>query len=275
VLLERLADGSITLTTVTLLAPVLSPDNFAELLEAARHKSKRRVEELVAQRRPMPAVASSIRKLPTPGASSKQPVVGCLEPPTGSSEAPLLTQEAGTAVPATRPSQPVAIRVAPPVVMVPLSADLYRLQVTLSRETKEKLQRAQDLLRHTIPSGDPAAILDRALTLLLAQIDRRKIAATDAPRAARDVAPGSRHIPAAVRRAVWARDEGRCAFVGEAGRCTERGFLEFHHVAPYAAGCDARVETIALRCRAHNQYEALLDFGADAVTGRAALRRRI
>jgi hypothetical protein len=74
---------------------------------------------------------------------------------------------------------------------------------------------------------------------------------------------------------VWARDEGRCAFVGEAGRCTERGFLEFHHVAPYAAGCDARVETIALRCRAHNQYEALLDFGADAVTGRAALRRRI
>jgi hypothetical protein len=112
-----------------------------------------------------------------------------------------------------------------------LSPDLYKLQVTLSRETMEKLRRVQDLLRHTIPSGDPAAILDHALTLLLVQLERRKVAATDAPRSACNVAPGSRHIPAAVRRAVWARDGGQCAVVGAAGRCTERGFLEFHHVA--------------------------------------------
>jgi hypothetical protein len=129
-------------------------------------------------------------------------------------------------------------------------------------------------LRHTIPSGDPASILNRALTLLLGQLERRKVAATDAPRAPRELTPGSRHIPAAVRRAVWARDGGQCAFVGAAGRCTERGSLEFHHVAPYAAGCDARIETIALRCRAHNQYEAVLDFGPGAVVARAAQQHR-
>jgi hypothetical protein len=54
VLLEHLTGGSITLTTITLLAPVLTADNHVELLEAARHKSKRQVEELVAKRRPMP-----------------------------------------------------------------------------------------------------------------------------------------------------------------------------------------------------------------------------
>jgi hypothetical protein len=278
VLLERLADGSISLTTVTLLAPLLTAENHLELLEAARHKSKRQVEELVAQRRPMSAVAFSIRKLPTRGASPAPPLAASLEPPSTSRATPVPATDAGKTAPTfvvgASPAQAIASHVARPVVMGPLSADLYKLQMTLSRETIEKLRRVQDLLRHTIPSGDPAAILDRALTLLIVQLERRKVAATGSPRAPRDVAPGSRHVPAAVRRAVWARDEGRCAFVGAAGRCTERGFLEFHHVAPYAAGCDARVETIALRCRAHNQYEAVLDFGPEAVTRRAARRHR-
>ena len=67
---------------------------------------------------------------------------------------------------------------------------------------------------------------------------------------------GSRHIPAVVRRAVWRRDQGRCAFVGTHGRCAERGFLEFHHVQPHTAGGPASIENIQLRCRAHNIHEA-------------------
>lgn len=72
---------------------------------------------------------------------------------------------------------------------------------------------------------------------------------------------GSRHIAACVRRAVWRRDEGRCAFVGPQGRCTATAFLEFHHIVPFAAGGTATVENIELRCRAHNQREAELYFG--------------
>jgi hypothetical protein len=59
---------------------------------------------------------------------------------------------------------------------------------------------------------------------------------------------------------VWQRDEGRCAFVGRTGRCRETAFLEFHHVAPYAAGGAATADNIQVRCRAHNQYEARLFF---------------
>jgi 5-methylcytosine-specific restriction endonuclease McrA len=66
----------------------------------------------------------------------------------------------------------------------------------------------------------------------------------------------SRHIPAQVKRVVWHRDGGQCAFVGTAGRrCDERGFLEFHHVVPYSEGGAASVDNIQLRCRAHNGYE--------------------
>ena len=68
-------------------------------------------------------------------------------------------------------------------------------------------------------------------------------------------------MPAAVRREVWTRDEGRCAFVGEKGRCTETGFLEFHHLEPFALGGPTTVENLALRCRRHNTYEATLSFG--------------
>jgi 5-methylcytosine-specific restriction endonuclease McrA len=143
-----------------------------------------------------------------------------------------------------------------PAVVGPLAPDRYKVQVTVSRETYEKLRRTQDLLRHTIPSGDPAAIVDRALTLLLADLERTKLAATERPRATRASSPGSRHVPAAARREVWARDGGQCAFVGANGRCTEHGFLEFHHVLPYAAGGQTTTENLELRCRAHNAYEA-------------------
>ena len=60
---------------------------------------------------------------------------------------------------------------------------------------------------------------------------------------------------------MWSRDGGRCAFEGGEGRCSERGFLEFHHVVPYADGGAATDDNIQLRCRAHNQYEADQWFG--------------
>ena len=129
----------------------------------------------------------------------------------------------------------------------------------------EKLRYAQDLLRHVVPNGDVAVIVGRALSALIEQLEKQKCAATVRPREPRAGASGSRHIPAAVKREVWRRDGGRCMFVGARGRCNERGFLEFHHLQPFAAGGGADAQNIELRCRAHNLYEADLFFGADVV----------
>jgi 5-methylcytosine-specific restriction endonuclease McrA len=70
-----------------------------------------------------------------------------------------------------------------------------------------------------------------------------------------------RYVRAAEKRKVWARDQGQCAFVGAKGRCVERGFLEFHHVIPFAEGGETTAENLQLRCRAHNAYEAREHFG--------------
>jgi len=99
-----------------------------------------------------------------------------------------------------------------------------------------RLREAQELLSHSVPSGDMAEIFDQALIALLEKAKRRKYSATTKPGRARPLAQVSRDVPAAVEREVWARDGGGCAFVGRNGRrCAERRFVEFHHVKPWAA----------------------------------------
>ncbi len=257
VVLERLGEGSVTLTTVGLLAPHLTPENHRALLDAARHQSKRQVEELVARLCPQPPVPASVRKLPT---VSQAPASATALPGAAASPQPASEGHGGTAV--ARPVLAITPPPARPAVIAPLAPQRYRVQFTASAETYEKLRLAQALLRHQIPDGELGKIIDRALTALVQELARKKFAATARPRGSRGTAPGSRHIPAEVTRAVWIRDGGRCAFVSHNGRrCTERGFLEFHHVTPYAAGGESTADNIQLRCRAHNGYEAERCFG--------------
>jgi hypothetical protein len=238
VILEMLAEGSVNVTNVRLLAPHLTPENHRRVLESARGKRKLQVEEIAARLAPRPDAPAYVRRLPSPPTAPAPPPVAPATPPA--------------APPASACSSTVA----------PLAPYRYRLQVTIDGDILEKLQLAKDMLRHAVPSGADAAILDRALSALLADLARKKFAAVESPRSPPGTADGSRHVPAEVKRAVWLRDLGRCAFVGEGGRrCGERGFLEFHHVKPYAVGGEATVENVQLRCRRHNAYEARVYFG--------------
>lgn len=344
--LELLRDGDITLTTVGLLGPHLRSENHVELLAAARHKSKREVELLVAAIRPQPPAEATIRRLPharivdalrraeayftdpriwevagpdgVAGAgeiidsfAGNDPVQSHRGPSTGSRGDTVASAANDRAVGRERSNsgtqdaapehaasngEPYRFAGADPAdsqtadgdrtrdpsagssngsraFVAPESPERYRIQFTASQQTYDKLRRAQDLLRHVIPDGNPSEVLERALTLLVEHLERTRLAATKQPRQvpAEVTAPGrARRIPATVKRQVWARDGGRCAFVGARGRCTARGFLEFHHVVPYAAGGEASVENIQLRCRAHNAYEARQYYGPE----RAAARRR-
>jgi hypothetical protein len=82
VVLNLLTDGSITLTTVGLLTTHLTSNNHDELLEAARHKSKREVEQQVAALRPLPPVPSVLRKLPGPKPTFDAPLAGSVQSTT-------------------------------------------------------------------------------------------------------------------------------------------------------------------------------------------------
>ena len=275
-ILARLDEGSLTVTSVRLLARHLTADNHCELLATASRRSKREVEQLIAHRFPKPDTPSSVRKIPE-RAQPRSPAAPTrpVTEPAQTVSAQATTMVAATPV-ATAPDGVWGCPTASThrSAVRPLSAERYEIRFTASAATRDKLKVAQDLLRHMIPSGDVAAIFDRALSELIEAHSRRKMAVVRRPEKARAVRPaveGSRNVAADVKRVVWVRDAGRCAFLGASGhRCSERGFLEYHHVVPYAVGGKATIANIQLRCRAHNGYEADTFFGADRGNREAA-----
>lgn len=184
--------------------------------------------------------------------------------------------------------------------VAPLAPERYKIQFTAGAATRDNLRRAQEMLRHRVPDGDVGEVIGLALELLVRDLEKRKFAAlaprkatarakatttgtttgrttgatkarttasaaatAAATRAATAVESRSRHIPAEVRRAVWQRDQGRCAFTAANGeRCGEQSGLEFDHIRPHADGGGVERGNIRLLCRQHNQYEARQFFGA-------------
>ena len=104
----------------------------------------------------------------------------------------------------------------------PVSAEGYSLNVTLDASFKAELDELRALLGHKVPNGDLAAVLRIAVRCAVEKYGKRKgakpvrqvasAAAQEPPKRLRGVDrhPGSRPaIPAAVRRAVWARGGGQ------------------------------------------------------------------
>jgi hypothetical protein len=125
-------------------------------------------------------------------------------------------------------------------------------------------------MRSDVPDGDLGAIIARAVAEKLERLEARRLARTNAPRkrlSETDTAPSSRHVPAAVRRAVASRDGNRCRYVDTQGRrCSGRTHLEFHHRHPFGLGGDHSLGNIGLLCRAHNAYLAGLDYGREVLS---------
>jgi len=244
-ILEALASGRVHLAGLRILVPHLTEENHDELLAEAAGKSKREIEEIAARLAPKPPVPDAIRKLPQ--------------------RAPMLPSQAASTSPATTWSRPDAHR---PVV-APLSAETYEFKFTGSREVRDKLRKAQDLLRHRVPGGDLAVVFEKALDALIANLMKERFAVGRKPRV--EVVPifsASPNIPDPIKRAVFERDGGRCAFVSEDGRrCPETGGLELDHIDGWAQTHVHDVDRIRLVCRAHNQH------AADQLYGRAFMER--
>jgi hypothetical protein len=273
ILLEMLRDGRLHLSGIEKLASHLTEANRDKLLKRATHQSKRQVEKLIAEIAPKPDVAPAIRRLPPPrraaaaSSPSQASTAGAAlqlgpDPVTVSAQTPAPTRVDPAEATPPHPA-------AKPALIEPLGPRRYKVQFTASAELRDKLDRLKALMRGSIPDGDLATIIDATVTEKLERLEARRFGKTKTPRKnveQTDTTPRSRHIPAAVRRAVYERDGGRCAFVDKKGRrCTARQGLEFDHRRAYGRGGDHRVENLELACVTHNQYRAELEYGRDAM----------
>ena len=237
------------LSALVLLRDHFTGSNVDELVAATSGKTKREIQELLVRRAPRPDVPATIRKL------RETSTVRC-------------TMQATLAA-AQLPPLPAATPPAPPARVEPLSESRYKLQLTIGRVAREKLERATDLMRHRNPSGDLAVVVEQALDALLAKLERERLAKTSRPRRVAGPTKQGR-IAAAVRREVVTRDGERCTYVSEDGlRCTSSAFLELDHVTPRALGGRDAPDNLRVVCRAHNRLHA------EEVLGRKCVERGI
>jgi hypothetical protein len=251
-LLDMLRQGRLNLSGLVTLAPHLTADNADAALDRAAFRSKRSMEELVAELSPRPEVRPDIRKLPEAQAPIPQPA----------------------ATPELRPDGVVTPPPAPkprprPSIVQPLAPARYRVEFTASADLRAKLERLQGLMRAGDSTVDLAAVIEAAVTEKLERLEARRFGVTSKPRtdvATSDQGAGPRSIPAAVRRAVFRRDGGQCTYRDRQGhRCAERCDLQYHHRHPHGYGGDRSMANIAMLCGVHNRLIAELDFGPNAL----------
>ena len=141
--------------------------------------------------------------------------------------------------PSLRASAPLARASRSHRTITPLSPGRYRVQFTASAELTRKLDLARDLLRHAVPHGELATLIERAVDLLLERTMQRRFGKTSKPMtkgASKKGANGATHeaasVPIVERAApvcdtrmaldcdALAAAEPSCPFVTKAGDAT-------------------------------------------------------
>ncbi len=247
VVLEMLRTQQATLTSLALIAPHLTHENQAYLLEKVAGASKRETEKLIAGFSPEKPKRDVIR----PAAVSVPET-----PRTGEtlSKKEDTTQRGETLVLGSAVAEESTRR------------NRIRIAFDAPAELAVKIERLKDLHAHKLKDGSLAEVIEMAVDMLLTKTApegtaeprnkvRRKV---DAP--ARDARAHveARRPPAAVQRDVWKRDEGQCTFTDfEGRRCSARGRLQIDHIKPWALGGSSRdPDNLRLLCQAHNLFAA-------------------
>lgn len=210
VLLAMLADGRLHLSGIAKLAPHLTRDNRDALLGRATHRSKRQIEELIAEICPRPDVPSLVRKLP--GRTGQEPLLPPAPfPERGEDRAaagvagdgapadrvereqagvsasrgsaggvPPLVSPAGAEASGGPELRPGGVG-SPRCVVEPLAPSRYKVQFTASAQLKDKLERLQALLPSEVSDGDLGTVIERAVTETLERLEARRFAKTRPP----------------------------------------------------------------------------------------------
>jgi hypothetical protein len=298
---EPLRAGQLCITSIIELAKVVTPENRLDVLPRFFHCSRQEAKAVSAELSPAEAAPhrTVVTTMALPVTSAPRAVAA---EPTRSVELPLSEAEAARAAPArmdpahgpvagVQPvepreieapvSRPVATeRATPRALAEPLTADLRRLHVTVSRRFLEKLEVARDALSHSHPGADAEAILEAGLDLLIERHAKRKGIVAKPRKASAPLAriagrgeggcepvtppstEGSRHIPAHVQREVWIRDGGRCQWpIDGGGICGSTHRIQFDHIVPRARGGVSTVVNLRLACQVHNLLAARQMFG--------------
>jgi hypothetical protein len=284
---DRLREGRLSIRALVELREILTEENHAGVLSRAEGKSQEEAQILAVEYRPKPIPRDVVQALPMPrdplapsGSSAPSDLSGSLGPPAsiassappGPPALPALLG-AGDVVPAETRIPPL-----PPEVVKPLTPELRRLNVTVTADFIAELEQVRVALSHQYPDGNFEQVVREAFKLVLER-DRKRKALTERPRPVIDrprpvserprpvtdrprpqtdtPCENDRYVPAAVKRAVWERDKGRCTWpMGDGAMCGATHRLEFDHDLEVALGGKPTIGNVRLLCKSHNLMKA-------------------
>jgi len=276
-LIER---GALHLAALVVLHPLLNDLNRKELFSLAEGKTRRELDALVAERMPQPPHADFARRLPVPGGWSVAvaPPVNVVEAVSSENVAAAGSSTETTSIPPAASASAIeSASNARPwewQAVVHTALDRVRIGFDAGISVLRLIDRARQVLRHKYPEGRLEDVMRDALETLLDRKDpQRRLTLKPAsvvrdgaapqpqeprePRALRDLKAG-RYIPAWVKKIVWERDDGRCAWRFPEGTvCGSRDWIEYDHVKPFAKGGRSdSPRNVRLLCRLHNREAA-------------------
>jgi len=254
--LPLLRDRELNLSTMSLIEPILTIDNFKTILDRVRGASYRDVERIASEYRPPVVCRDRVQHVRV-----TIPLTQGDENVKAKTEQSVLTPGAG--------SEDKKVRIEQKLLVQFLASEEF---MTLFEEVKTLLTR----------TGEKMTIADVLHVALTEYRDRHSPAARQQRREAKkglkspdsrvpertaSVGERSRHVRAEVKDQIFMRDHGQCAYVARSGtRCGSQNGLQVDHIQPFAAGGKHDPSNLRLLCAAHNRRAAELTLGNHVMT---------
>jgi len=254
---QLLKDNKLNLTTVSLVAKVLTKENFDDIISEITGKSRKEVEAFIAFYRPKTKIRESIK-----------PVV--LVKKADKSGAPKHLEQSNII--------PVNFRCESKSAEQVSCEERFEFRFSASEEFKEKFEEVKNILSNKYTKGvSQEQLFLEAMEVFLDKKSPKRREARRQKRAKRvknksinksctSPTAASRIAPQKLKDQVLARDNFRCAFMGEDGkRCNAMHGLEIDHVRPWALGGGTTAENLRVLCKVHNKHLAQYSFGKEHI----------
>jgi 5-methylcytosine-specific restriction endonuclease McrA len=276
-----LETNELNLSTVARVSRVLTTANADALLSRIRGKSYRELEAIVAEYQPRARPRDVVRSVVVRVPGALAPLASDHVNPLGG------TASMGTSVVSHADASAVAANGAcektaylrregdfdPTADRSRKDEKRVQYQFTASKAFQEKVDKIKTLAWHRLPANasleqvfeialdcyiekhDPSRRRDRREQRLERATPAKK---TQTPRTtmSRPNRP-ARHIAAAAKDEVFARDGGRCRYVSDEGRrCASVAALQIDHIKPVARGGASTIDNLRLLCAYHNRLES-------------------
>jgi hypothetical protein len=135
----------------------------------------------------------------------------------------------------------------------PVSENRLELKLGVSEKLHQELRRAQEIV--STKNRRPASLEEtiEALTQLFLEKEDPIEKAKRAKPSRKEHDIKKREISASIKHQVRLRDGDQCAHIKDGERCSERKWLDIHHIRPVSDGGLTVLENLTTLCRGHHQ----------------------